>query len=952
MNLGDGLTFQLEDGKPKLILSTNGVQSKSSKKTVTRTRPQNVLKSKQGSEEPMADQPQRTREKLEDSRTRVVMETTAVAHKEQAGPKAPGKTASKANPGANGNSKACVPVRAPARAQSAKKTGANKQAPSRGPSKVTADALKESLVCLTQDQLQQILSTISQASGSSPQDQGTCSQPKPAPADDSKEESLVSEAVTLPLKAPHSARSDRSGRTQDERVIANGIPAGLFSTLGEREREKEALEAKRAQWKKELDEQMADRLQQKKTAASSLDYNPWARPAAGDPSKPSSEGAVERGEEERLGRAVSGLEERTRSTAQSYSSQQDLPAAIRSAFILGEASPVEQTSSAHKQEQQRRWLQDLEQQREENKLRRQQEKRELSQAEDHERWAMHFDSLQMRAPSQPAQGPERGERDTPARSATQQLSPSGALSVTSEETSPLGGDSLGRLSVDTTRGIAPRASYLRTMTSLLDPAQIEDRERKRLKQLEHQHAIEVQVEERRRQREREEALRRAEEQEEEQRLARERETLQEQYQLDALRVRQKQELHSRKTEELYLSVQRAQQEAAKDKQEQRIRKLARRGHDVSKLLHCMEEEPPTPSGLDSRGTSSLALGRVDVDVLAAASSANESGDLGTLSSRRDAAVQTDVGKPSLGIAMGTVAAAGRSETPDVPAEYRPPGSGRRHRREGPVLGKENVNVRVVEDGGQGAGGDPYEAFARRPKQAQRPGKRPEWNTHRPGKAFVPASDRYPSGLRRDRQDSRLRRQMELLTLVERNAPYRPGPKEPRPPRKPLPHRQEEHISKSPPHSGATHMENRGCSPPVPAIKHRLQQQPQLPVRPSSQGPAEAEERPPSSPFVPYVRTDEVYQLDPLAPLSRPPTQGSQQPAQPGADLGRPTPPPSERDPLLHPELLKNKERQQAILRGLSELRQGLLQKQRELETGLNPLLLGQEGSPSPHYQHM
>lgn len=48
-----------------------------------------------------------------------------------------------------------------------------------------------------------------------------------------------------------------------------------------------------------------------------------------------------------------------------------------------------------------------------------------------------------------------------------------------------------------------------------------------------------QVEERRRQREREEALRRAEEKEEEQRVAREREALQEQYQLDAQREKQK-----------------------------------------------------------------------------------------------------------------------------------------------------------------------------------------------------------------------------------------------------------------------------------------------------------------------------------------------------------------------------------------------------------------------------
>ncbi|KAJ8361017.1 hypothetical protein SKAU_G00175420 [Synaphobranchus kaupii] len=958
MNLGDGLTFQLEDGKPKLILSTYGVQSKSSKKTVTRTRPQNALKSKQGPEEPMVDQPQRAQEKLADSKKWVGPETTAVGRKEQAGPKAPGRTASKANPSVNANSKAHAPVKAPSRAQSAKKAEANKQVPSRGPSKVTADALKESLVCLTQDQLQQILSTISRSSGSSPQDQGTRSRPEPG--EDSKEDSPVSEAATegtahtLPSKALHSARSDKSGRSQDERMIPNGMPAGLFSTLGEREREKEALEAKRAQWKKGLDEQMAHRLHQKKIAASSLEYNPWTQPTTRDPSRATSEGAVGREDEERASRTVLGLEERTRSTAQSYGSQQDLPAAIRCAFILGEASPVEHPFSAQKQEQQRRWLQDLEQQREENKLRRQQEKQELSQTEDHERWAMHFDSLQKRAPSQPALGPDRGEADTLARSATHQLSSSGALSVASEGMSPFGGGTPGRASVDTTTGIVPRSSYLRTMTSLLDPAQIEDRERKRLKQLEHQRAIEAQVEERRRQRGMEEALRRAEEQEEEQRLARERDTLQEQYQLDALRERQKKELHSRKTEELYLSVQRAQQEAAKDKQERRIRKLARRGHDVSKLLQCMEEESPTPSGLDSRGTSSLALGSVGMEVGAAA---NEGEDLRRPSSRRDAAVQTDVGKPILGRGAVAAAAAQRSQTPDVPAEYRPPAGGRRHRREGPGLGKENVNMQTEEEG-EGAAGDQYEAFARRPRQAQRPGKRPEWNTHRPGKAFVPASDRYPPGLRRNRQDSRLRRQMELLTLVERNAPYRPSHREPRPPPqaqprgKPLPHRQEEHISTSPPHSMAAHVEKRGCSPPVPAIKHKLQQQAKLPTQHSSQGPVEAEERPPSSPFVPYVRTDEVYQLDPLAPVSRPPTQGSQQPAQPGADLGRPTPPPSDRDPLLHPELLRNKERQQAILRGLCELRQGLLQKQRELETGLNPLLFRQEGSLSPHYQHM
>lgn len=35
-------------------------------------------------------------------------------------------------------------------------------------------------------------------------------------------------------------------------------------------------------------------------------------------------------------------------------------------------------------------------------------------------------------------------------------------------------------------------------------------------------------------------------------------------------------------------------------------------------------------------------------------------------------------------------------------------------------------------------------------------------------------------------------------------------------------------------------------------------------------------RPPLLDYVPYVRTDEVYHMDPLAPLSRPPTHEAQQ----------------------------------------------------------------------------
>lgn len=99
--------------------------------------------------------------------------------------------------------------------------------------------------------------------------------------------------------------------------------------------------------------------------------------------------------------------------------------------------------------------------------------------------------------------------------------------------------------------------------------------------------------------------------------------------------------------------------------------------------------------------------------------------------------------------------------------YKAPPDMKRSRREGRLLeknsGKENLFTSIK-------GADPYEAYARtdRTHGQQQLLRRPEWNTQRPGKAFVPASERYPASLQRHRQENRMRRQMELMTLVERN----------------------------------------------------------------------------------------------------------------------------------------------------------------------------------------
>lgn len=91
---------------------------------------------------------------------------------------------------------------------------------------------------------------------------------------------------------------------------------------------------------------------------------------------------------------------------------------------------------------------------------------------------------------------------------------------------------------------------------------------------------------------------------------------------------------------------------------------------------------------------------------------------------------------------------------------------------------------------------------------------------------------------------------------------------------------------------------RSESPPVPAVKNRLHQVQQKQIHASnflvhnnnsrrekntktdtqqrsSSPPVTEAGRPPSSQFIPYVRTNEVYCLDPDAPVTRPSTHDPQ-----------------------------------------------------------------------------
>ncbi|TNN44713.1 Coiled-coil domain-containing protein 66 [Liparis tanakae] len=340
-----------------------------------------------------------------------------------------------------------------------------------GPSANGDAGPKESAACLTNQQLQKILHSVQTCSGVN--------------QTDSKETGSSTNGGGRGgggggemKEDDRGGGTDTSGGSRNEDHRASGC---AFGWLEERRPDSRAAgDAKKAQWRRDLDEQVA--LKQQCSAPGRLQ-------------------------------------------------------------VRQEATPVEEVLSVGRREaQRRRWLEELDQQREEESERRRREKLLQSQTEDHDLWATHFDSmLRPRGPALSTGAERGGWEPTSSLSLVWEAESVGGASVggASVGGASVGGASVGGASVDTTSGYPARASHLRTMTALLDPAQVEERERRRLKQLEQQRAIEAQVEERQLQRRREEARRREELEEEERKVALERETLERRYKLDTLRERQK-----------------------------------------------------------------------------------------------------------------------------------------------------------------------------------------------------------------------------------------------------------------------------------------------------------------------------------------------------------------------------------------------------------------------------
>ncbi|XP_036187758.1 coiled-coil domain-containing protein 66 isoform X2 [Myotis myotis] len=831
---------------------------------------------------------------------------------------------------------------------------------------ITGENMKSSLVCLTKDQLQQILINVNHGNrpmflteNGKEEETSQYSLHLNSIPNQQKDENIMgllqkTEVVSCVQDENKSVlnKSQETSKQSEHKIAIENVwkPADIFSTLGERERDRNLLEAKKAQWRKELgtlfpDEQVALKKKEKETPEkwnntwekSESDKIVWEKLQILDQSKTSP--------------SVSSI--LSQSPRQVTVVQADSHSPSRASHILEEAVLPEHPFSGVKQEQSK-WIEELNKQIEDNGQRKIEEKIVSSKGEEHDRWAVHFDSQS-----------QLSSRSTYKQPEYFCISPDPQeLADVSSVYTPTTGSQIEPLEEEyiakPVRGVAipnsQKTNFLRSMTALLDPAQIEERDKRRQKQLEHQKAISAQVEEKRRKKQLQEEQRKKEEQEEELRLAREREEMQKQYEEDILKQKQKEEIITVKTNELFQTVQRAQELAQRLKQEQRIRELAQKGHDPSRLIKNLGVQVEFNESTKNISNSRHGLDEVSGKMNTCINSTN--------SPKKDTGVQTD----DLNIAIFTSAESQcgsvmereiiHCSSPEIPAEFNEQFNTQkkqelRSQNKGANLEKENSWCN-----------DQCSQFTRTEKQTKhmkKCSKRPEWNINKPLKGYIPASEKYPKQLQKQREEKKVRRQMELLHLVERNNPGNLSQNRGTSPVLHSSHQDTEPkfrwhlVKKEEEPLKINYFSKERCqSPPVPVMKNRTQQT----LKKSNyeredliSGGNQTELSPrisEPSHFIPYVRTNEIYYLDPDAPLSRPLTQDPQYQNPHNCDQERQLFD-LDRDPLLNPNLVKNRDRQQAILKGLSELRQGLLQKQRELETNLMPLAANQEDNFSSSF---
>ncbi|XP_074645471.1 uncharacterized protein LOC141901853 isoform X2 [Tubulanus polymorphus] len=332
-------------------------------------------------------------------------------------------------------------------------------------------------------------------------------------------------------------------------------------------------EKKRLQWETE-------RAELAKVEANAS--NPWGRPGAGAPLRDNRGDVLADFNTRKYQKLLDAVSPRQENPASSTPVQQtsspsehSQPSAIRSSFVIGKLAPQEDRFTSVKEEEKKRWLEDLELQREEQRLRKEKEK-EAARADEKETWA---DKLSI---YEPVKLPEQSKSPPP---------PAAKISESEPVQTRISSAPNPAASIDNT--VMESMTFLRGQNIHLDALTISELQEKRLKHLEHQKAIQAQVEEKQRHKREEREKRIQEEREEERKLQDERETLQKQFNLEQEKLRRKEEEQDRRVQLLKEAMEDAQEKATHEKHLRRLNDLQKRGHDVSHL-HKNFEASHTP----------------------------------------------------------------------------------------------------------------------------------------------------------------------------------------------------------------------------------------------------------------------------------------------------------------------------------------------------------------------
>ncbi|XP_078488520.1 coiled-coil domain-containing protein 66 [Ciona intestinalis] len=775
----------------------------------------------------------------------------------------------------------------------------------------------------------------------------------------------------------NSAKSTKDVKVDDTKTTPRNKMFDTLGGFGSRERDKDILEQRRQQWIKDLNEQVNKK---KQTSSYSLI---GTKKKEEKPEKPPPEGNKEKKNEKSSSAPPSAKAKPKKPTIDMNQINEDLPSAMRSSFFLGEAAPRDHAFSAKKKQQQQRWREELDKQLLEQKEQQAVRKMRHDEGESPEEgmWARHFDTMKPttdRSDYKPTNTQRnRDSLEVPTKSKQE---------ITSE-VDPV------RIGLD--EDVSPRTNHLRTMTSLLDPAQIDAIELRRQKQQEHRRAITEQVEERQRIKREEERRRKMEEEDEERKLEEERMKLQNQFEREKNKQHAMEEKREKQTQHLYQQMQEAKASALKDKLDRREEALRNRGHDTSRLekthmntlnIHKNHRSPErgikVPSidinDLHSVSQHSITAStatnflQFDKNPVSVITNANNNGPIkleisvNQTSPRNvvEAGSQTDI--PSKHRKDKYFHIVSDDETEYLPLPYP---SGRRN------------NERNNND-------HEYDKYARDDKythedahvKSRKNNEKPKWGVGQKKKQYVPASKRYVNSTEwKERHESNVRRREEqllaqqamnerkkLLAANKRKGESTVSHRSPSPPVPALRRynqQQQRERSLSPPkryHDNSDEgnirpppRRNRSRSPPVPHVRNQLrehhhQRDRERTVNESTERPETAmsvttdqakykpykhsrdSPVPETIDFVEYRRSDVI--LDPNQPPSRPETSVQNAITQSFHEMEEATRGNQEqsKDPLINTDMVKQRERQDKILKEISILRQGLLLKQREV----------------------